>query len=91
MILTIFKPYSIFEISFHLSYLATLGIILMNKKMNNMLYKFPGKLREGISIALSAQIFTVPYLLLIFRDLSLNFIIGNLCLVPFVNILEIVF
>ena len=89
MILTIFKPYSIFEISFHLSYLATLGIILMNKKMNNMLYKFPRKLREGISIALSAQIFTVPYLLLIFRDLSLNFIIGNLCLVPFVNILVI--
>ncbi|MBE6062757.1 MAG: ComEC/Rec2 family competence protein [Clostridium butyricum] len=89
MILTIYKPYSIFETSFHLSYLATLGIILVNKKVNNILYKFPEKLRECISVALSAQVFTVPYLLLIFNELSLNFIIGNLCLIPFVNILVI--
>lgn len=89
MILTIYKPYSIFEISFHLSYLATLGIILMNKKINTALYKFPGKLRDGLSVTLSAQIFTIPYLLLIFKELSLNFIIGNLVLVPFVNILVI--
>lgn len=89
MILTIYKPYSIFEISFHLSYLATLGIILMNKKINTALYKLPGKLRDGLSVTLSAQIFTVPYLLLIFKDLSLNFIIGNLVLVPFVNVLVI--
>ncbi|HCW54171.1 MAG TPA: competence protein ComEC [Clostridium sp.] len=89
MILTIYKPYSIFEISFHLSYLATLGIILMNKKINNKLYKFPQKLRKGLSVTLSAQVFTVPYLLLIFKDLSLNFIIGNLFLVPFVNLFVI--
>lgn len=89
MILTIYKPYSIFEISFHLSYLATLGIILMNKKINNKLYKFPEKLREGLSITLSAQVFTIPYLLLVFKDLSLNFIVGNLFLVPLVNLLVI--
>lgn len=89
MILTVYKPYSIFEISFHLSYLATLGIILLNKKINNKLYKFPGKLRSGLSITLSAQVFTTPYLLLIFKDFSLNFIVGNLILIPFINVLVI--
>lgn len=89
MILTIYKPYSIFEISFHLSYLATLGIILLNKKINYTLYKLPGKLRDGLSVTLSAQVFSIPYLLLIFKDFSLNFIVGNLILVPFVNIFVI--
>lgn len=86
MILTIYKPYSIFEISFHLSYLATLGIILLNKKLYYKLYKLPGKLRDGLSVTLSAQVFSIPYLLLIFKDFSLNFIAGNLILVPFINI-----
>lgn len=89
IILLMIKPYSIFEISFDLSYLATLGIILFNKKINYSFYKLPTKLREPLSITLSAQVFTVPYLILIFRDFSMNFIIGNLLLVPFVNIIVV--
>ncbi|SFC62235.1 ComEC/Rec2 family competence protein [Clostridium uliginosum] len=89
MVLILMKPYSIFEISLHLSYLATLGIILFNKKFNRSLYKLPRKLREGLSITLSAQVFTFPYLILIFKDFSINFIIGNLLLVPFVDIIVI--
>lgn len=90
IILMIFKPYSIFEISFDLSYLATLGIILFNKKINYWLYKLPVKLREPLSITLSAQILTLPYLILIFKDFSMNFIVGNLLLIPFVNIIVVV-
>ena len=89
IILLIFKPYSIFEISFDLSYLATLGIILFNKKINYSLYKLPRKLRESLSITLSAQVFTLPYLILIFRDFSINFIVGNLLLVPFIDIIVV--
>ena len=89
MILIIYQPYSIFSISFHLSYLATLGIIMFNKKFNNILYKLHVKLREPLSLTLSAQIFTLPYLILIFKDFSANFIIGNLFLVPFVDLIVI--
>ena len=89
LILLIFKPYSIMEISFHLSYLATLGIILLNKNMNYKLYKLPCKLRENLSITLSAQVFTFPYMMIVFKDFSPNFIVGNLLLIPFVNMLVI--
>ena len=89
LILLMYKPYSIMEISFHLSYLATLGIILLNRNMNYKLYKLPCKLRENLSLTLSAQAFTFPYMMIVFRDFSLNFIIGNLLLIPFVNILVI--
>ena len=89
IILLMIKPYCVFEISFDLSYLATLGIILYNKKLNYIVYKIPDKIRDSISITLCAQVFTLPYIMYIFRDFSLNFILGNLILVPFVNIIVI--
>jgi len=89
MILIIYQPYSIFSVSLHLSYLATLGIIMFNKKFNNILYKFHTKLRQSLSLTLSAQVFATPYLILIFKDFSVNFIIGNLFLVPFVDIIVV--
>lgn len=89
IILVIYQPYSIFSISFHLSYLATLGIIMFNKWFNNILYKLHDKLRESVSLTLSAQIFTLPYLILVFKDFSANFIFGNLLLVPLVDIMVV--
>lgn len=89
LILLIYKPYSIMEISFHLSYLATLGIILLNRNINCKLYKLPEWIRNNLSVTISAQYFTFPYMILVFRDFSLNFILGNLILIPFVNILVI--
>jgi competence protein ComEC len=89
MLLIIFKPYSIFSISLHLTYLATLGIIMFNKKINDVLYRLPAKLREALSLTLSAQVFTLPYLILVFKDFSVNFIVGNLFLAPLVDIMVI--
>lgn len=89
LILLIYKPYSIMEISFHLSYLATLGIILLNRNINYKLYKLPDVLRNNLSVTLSAQAFTFPYMMIVFKDFSFNFILGNLMLIPFVNILVI--
>lgn len=89
MILIIYQPYCVFNISFQLTYLATLGIILYNKRLNYVLYKVCGKIRDSISLTLSAQVFTVPFLILIFKDFSVNFIVGNLLLVPFVDIMVI--
>ena len=89
MILIIYQPYSIFSISLHLTYLATMGIVMFNKKINSKLYQLHAKLRETLSLTLSAQIFTTPYLILIFKDFSVNFIIGNLFLVPFVDLIVI--
>ncbi|NFG39971.1 ComEC/Rec2 family competence protein [Clostridium botulinum] len=89
IILLLMRPYAVFEISFHLSYLATLGIILYNKKLNYKFYKLPKVLRNTLSISLSAQIFTFPYLILVFKDFSVNFIVGNLFLMPFINLIVI--
>jgi competence protein ComEC len=89
IILMIFKPYSIFEVGFQLSFLATLGIIIFNKSINKRLYRFPKFFREGISICLSSQIFTFPVLVCYFKEFSFGFLLGNLILVPLMNIVVI--
>ncbi len=85
IILILYKPYSIFEVGFQLSFLSTIGIILFNKKFNKDLYKLPKSIREATAISLSSQVFTFPFLILYFREFSLGFLAGNLILMPLIN------
>jgi len=85
IILIIYKPYSVFEVGFQLSFLSTFGIILFNKKINKYLYKLPNMIRGGVSISLASQVFTFPFLVLYFREFSLLFLVGNLILMPLIN------
>ena len=85
VIILILKPYGVFEIGCVLSFLATIGIILFNKRLNKKLYKLPKFLREGLGLTLSAQIFSFPVLILTFKEFSFNFIIGNIILAPIIT------
>lgn len=85
VIILILKPYGVFEVGFELSFLATLGIILFNKKINKKLYKLPKYLREGLALTLSAQILSFPVLVGTFKEFSFNFIIGNIILSPIIS------
>ncbi|AEB76517.1 ComEC/Rec2 family competence protein [Clostridium botulinum] len=82
IILLIMKPYYVMDIGFNLSFLATLGIILYNKKIKRVLYKLPTKINEGLSMTLSAQVFSMPYAMGTLNNISMFFILGNLILVP---------
>lgn len=89
IIILIIKPYDIYDVGFILSFLATLGIILFNKDLNKKLYKIPNSIRSTIAISISAQIFTFPIIILCFNEISLNFIVGNIVIIPFLNLLVI--
>lgn len=82
LIILIIKPYYILDIGFTLSFLATLGIILYNKKVQRSLYILPKKLNESLSITLSAQVFAMPYAMCALNNISMFFIPGNLILIP---------
>lgn len=90
IIILIIKPYSIFQVGFMLSYLATLGIVLLNEKLNKKLYKLPKYIRETLAISLSAQVFTLPLMIVAFKEFSLYFLIGNLILLPILNLLVLI-
>lgn len=76
------KPYSFMEMGFALSFLATLGIILHDKQVKSFLKGLPKKLQDSLSITLSAQIFTLPYIAFTINSFSLGFLLGNIFLVP---------
>lgn len=82
LILILYKPYFLFNIGFGLSYLATLGILIMYKPLLRTFYKIPKRVNEGVSICFAAQIFTIPYISLTLKQFSLNFLIGNIVVLP---------
>ena len=85
LIILIKNPYSVWDIGFQLSYLATIGIILfysiifdfLNTKINNLKI-----LNEIIALSISAQLFILPVLIYNFHVLPLNFILSNIFATP---------
>jgi competence protein ComEC len=89
-VITVVTPYAPFQLGFILSFLATLGMALFTKKLNNKLYRLPKFLRKAVATSLSAQVFTMPVIMSAFNECSLTFILGNLILEPILNILIII-
>ncbi|MBM6861741.1 ComEC/Rec2 family competence protein, partial [Clostridium saudiense] len=51
-ILLLLHPYDLFSLGFELSFIATLGIIIFNKKLNKKLYKLPKRIREEVAVSI---------------------------------------
>lgn len=82
-IMLLFDFSLITNLSFQLSFLATLGIILANKKIEcqrkkTLLEKLIFPLKENLRLTLSAQLFTLPVILYHFHRISLISPIANL-------------
>lgn len=87
IIIFLIKPYSIFDLGFLLSFLATLSIIIFYKPLRKKLYKIGGWLGDTISISLSAQVLVMPILIYYFNEFSIMFLVGNIILVPLINLI----
>lgn len=85
-IMLLLNPFLIKDYGFNLSFLAVLGIINLVPLLEEKIKIFRDKkyLRELIFITISAYIFTFPYLLYNFQEVSLISILSNLVVVPLV-------
>lgn len=82
IIIIILSPYLILDLGTLISFLAVLGIILFNDKINKKLNFIPGKIGDMVSVSLSAQVFALPLIGYIFNQINITFLFGNLILVP---------
>lgn len=81
-LLTIFKPYSIYSISFQLSFLACLGIALFNGPFKRI-FAFMGTYISGaVSITLASQILILPLLIHYFGEFAPVSVLANILAVP---------
>ena len=79
--LIINNPYVIYNISFQLSFLATLSIIYFYGYINKKI-KF-----KIVSLTLAANILTIPIVYLYFKNISMVFVVSNIVVVPLLSII----
>lgn len=73
-----------YDIGFQLSFAATLGLLLLQPRLEPLLERVPNALllREALAMTLSAQIFVLPLILYYFKNLSITGLPANLIVVP---------
>jgi len=81
-ILLIYRPMTVFSISFQLSFIATLSILLLSPIFNKILSKKTGFFGTLLSVTLAAQIGTIPIMAYHFRQISVISLVANLLIVP---------
>ena len=84
-ILLCLNPNNLFEIGFLLSYSAVVGIVVLQKPIYNLLYfnnMVFDKAWEITTVALAAQMATIPYTLFYFNQFTSYFWLSNLFMTP---------
>jgi len=90
-IMVLIDPFLLpFDISFQLSFLATLGLFLfmpLFEKLEGVWLKIPSAIKEGLLVTVAAQLLTIPVTLLHFGRLSLVSFLSNVALLPIMPLL----
>ena len=85
LVLLIYNPLLIMEVGFQLSYLAVIGIVIIQPWINNWFnfrYWLPRKIWEITAVSIAAQIATFPLSLLYFHQFPNYFMLSNLIVIP---------
>lgn len=87
MALTLFSPAQVlFSISFHLSFLATLGLLLFAPSIEQKIEKIPEKfgIRGIVAATIATQILLLPYLAYAIGEVSIIGIPANILVLPII-------
>lgn len=88
-VVAIINPYSLFDVSFQLSFAATLGIVYLANPIKKLIDFLPDMLAEIIAMSVAANIATLPIIVWFFSDVSTISVVTNVLVVPLLNILFI--
>lgn len=84
-VLLLVDPNNLFAIGFQLSYVAVVGIVLLQRPIYNMVYvenKLLDKLWEITAVSLAAQVATLPFAIYYFHQFTPYFWLSNLFMTP---------
>lgn len=88
-ILLCVNPANLFDIGFLLSYVAVIGIVVLQGPISKMFYskyKIVNKIWEITSVTIAAQIATVPFTIYYFHQFPIYFWLSNLFMTPMSSI-----
>jgi competence protein ComEC len=82
LVMLLWEPYYIHDVSFQLSFLVTIGLIAGVPSCSRLLGGLPVILRDALSISVVSQLVSFPVSIYYFNQLSLLSLPANLLLVP---------
>lgn len=89
LIILLINPQDLFTASFQMSFLATLGIIYLYPKINNLFGNIKNKFLRNLwsvaAVTVSAQLALIPVLLFYFGKVSVISLITNILIVPVIG------
>lgn len=85
LVMLIWNPYMLLSVSFQLSFLVTLGLMVYVPLMNPLLSILPRWLKGAVSVTLVAQLVSFPLTIYYFNQFSLLSFAANLVFVPFIT------
>ena len=91
-ILLCVNPANLFDVGFQLSYVAVIGIVVLQVPISKMFYfkyKIVNKVWEITSVTISAQIATVPFTIYYFHQFPIYFWLSNLFMTPISSVVII--
>lgn len=85
LVLCIVNPYVIYHTGFQMSFLATLSIVVVSKRLSDILKRFmPESLATSIAVSFSAQIGIFPVMIYTFGYITVYTLISNLVIIPLI-------
>lgn len=90
-IILILNPFSLINVGFILSFVGTIGILILSEPLQKFFKKFikSNMILENLSVTLSAQIFLLPVMAYFFNTISIISILTNLIVLPIASILTV--
>ena len=91
-ILLCVNPANLFDIGFLLSYVAVVGIVVLQQPISRLFYfryKFLNKIWEITSVTIAAQIATTPFTIYYFHQFPIYFWLSNLFMTPISSVVII--
>ena len=92
LIMLLYKPLWLFDVSFQLSIGATTGILLLGKKLQRYFKKAP-LIRDALAMSIAAQVGTLPVSLFVFHEFNVLSPFWNVLVlwtVPYITIIGMV-
>ena len=89
-LLLCYDPFLLWDVGFQLSYCAVVGIVWLQKPIQNMFYSKYKSLRylwQMCSVTIAAQVLTLPICIYYFHQIPTLFLITNLICVPLSTII----
>ncbi len=88
VLMLIYNPAYINDVSFQLSFLVTLGLVTTLNIISSKIENIPDKLKMAILIPLVAQIWISPIQMFYFNTFSIYSILANICSVIIVSVIS---